>query len=150
MKSPRVYLCLLLCSYILLTGCKKGSHNPPPGPGLAPTNVTLNNCVATPDPAPIYSGDTVIFQATDSNTYLVTFLLTNTPNGPTVPVVSNPFRVGGTSISQIMRGPSNCTPNGCDYKYTLTYIINGVPQPKACADPIIHIKPTSLAGDDKH
>ena len=155
MKSPRVCCCLLtFFCYILLTGCHKTDHKvaPPPGP-TATTTVTLSKvsstvCTANPDPVPISSGDTVIFQP-DSNTYLVTFLPTATPNGPTVPVASNPFRVGGTSIPQIMRGPSNCNATGCDYKYKMNYIVGGVTQQPPCADPVIHIKPQSVANDQR-
>lgn len=150
MKSPRVYCCLLLFfCYMLLAGCHKTDHTKttPPGPGITTATVTITSCVASPDPQTISSGDTVIFKAGDSNTYLVTFLPTSTPSGPTVPVTQNPFRVGGTSISQIMRGPSDCTPTGCDYKYKLNYIVGTVTQQPACADPVIHIQPQSLKGD---
>lgn len=149
MKSPHVYPCILLfSSYALLTGCNKASHHPttpPPGPGITTANVTITNCVASPDPLPVNSGDTLIFKRGDANSYLVTFLPTSTPSGPSVPVRQNPFRVTGTSNTQIVSGPSNCTGgNGCDYKYTLNYIAGTVTQQPPCADPVIHIRPQSI------
>lgn len=155
MKSPRVYFCLLtfLC-YILLAGCHKTDHKVanPPGPTATTTTVTLSTvsdttCKAYPDPLPISSGDTVVFKPGDSKTYLVTFLPTSTPSGPVT--LKAPFRVGGTSVTQIMQGPSDCLPTGagCKYKYNLNYIVGTSTQQPPCADPVIHIKPQAVKDD---
>ncbi len=133
MKALRVYSCLLLCaSYTIVVGCKESA--------VTTQRIQITNCIATPDPVSVHDQDSVIW-IPDVN-YLITFIPTNTPSGPAVPVTTNPFTViAGTTVPQIIHGPSNCSTAGCYYKYGLNKMSNGVPVRPPCIDPGIRVIP---------
>ena len=134
MKALRVCSCLLLCApCVVVVGCNKANN-------AMATRIQITNCIATPDPVSVRDQDSVIW--IPDVDYQVTFVLTNTPNGPAVPVSSNPFVVkAGTTVPQIIHGPSNCSTAGCYYKYALTRFRNGVPESVPCIDPGIRVIP---------
>ncbi len=132
-----------VCSCVMLTGvmvgvvgCNKANN------ATATQRIQITNCIATPDPVSVHDQDSVIW--IPDVDYQVTFVLTNTPNGPAVPVSSNPFVVkAGTTVPQIIHGPSNCSTAGCYYKYALTRFRNGVPESVPCIDPGIRVVPAA-------
>ncbi len=130
-----------VCSCVMLTGvmvgvvgCNKANN------ATATQRIQITNCIATPDPLSVHDQDSIIW-VSDIN-YRITFVPTNTPNGPAVPVSSNPFTVtASTTVPQVIHGPSNCSTAGCYYKYALTRFRNGVPESVPCIDPGIRVIP---------
>ena len=140
MKSLQICGCLLLFIFcITFVGCEK--ENKSDGRGIANSNtITITNCVPDKDTVNVHDKDSVTWIPDDA--YQITFLPTATPSGPKVPTSSGSFPVThGISAPQIIRGPSDCSTAGCYYKYSLTRIKNGVPDPSPCLDPGIRIVP---------
>jgi hypothetical protein len=140
MKSLQICGCLLLCVFCLtFVGCDK--ENKSGGVGIVNSyTIIITNCVADKDPLNVHDKDVVTW--IPDVDYQITFLPTSTPGGPKVPTSSNPFQVtAGSTVPQIMRGPSDCSTAGCYYKYSLARIKNGVPEKPPCADPGIRIVP---------
>ncbi len=135
MKALRVCNCMLLCvSSVAVLGCNKADN------AVVTQQIHVTACVATPDSVSVRDMDPVIW--IPDVDYLVTFTATITPSGPVVPVSTNPFTIkAGTTVPQIMHGPSNCSTAGCYYKYSLTKFKNGVPESFRCIDPGIRIVP---------
>jgi len=138
MKALRVCSCLLLCaSYTIVVGC---NHE---NPVMMTQRIQITNCSATPDPVTVHDQDSVIW--IPDVDYQITFVLTNTPGGPAVPVASNPFVVkAGTSVPQVMHAPSNCSTAGCFYKYGLNRMNNSVPVSPPCIDPGVRVVPRAV------
>jgi len=131
-----------VCSCVMLTGVMVGVVGCNKANNATATRIQITNCIATPDPVSVHDQDSVIW--IPDVDYQVTFVLTNTPNGPAVPVSSNPFVVkAGTTVPQIIHGPSNCSTAGCYYKYALTRFRNGVPESVPCIDPGIRVVPAA-------
>jgi hypothetical protein len=129
-----------ICSCVMLTGVMVGMVGCNKANNATATRIQITGCIATPDPQTVHDNSQVIW-VPDVN-YRITFLPTNTPNGPAVPVSSNPFTVvAGSTVPQVIHGPTNCSTAGCYYKYTLTKFNNGVPESVPCIDPGIRVIP---------
>ena len=135
MRAFGVCSCVMLTGVMVgMVGCNKANN------ATATQRIQITNCIATPDPLSVHDQDSIIW-VSDIN-YRITFVPTNTPNGPAVPVSSNPFTVtASTTVPQVIHGPSNCSTAGCYYKYALTRFRNGVPESVPCIDPGIRVIP---------
>lgn len=120
-----------------MVGCEKTGTLP-----TSPQPVHLARCQANPDEVKVKDTGKVQWFADDDG-YKITFLNNVPPNSAGVPTV-NEFTVpAGSSVTQTMHGPTNCSSIGCYYKYNLTRIRNAVPEGTFCNDPGVRIVPGS-------